>query len=196
MYKLITFVLCVLTSTAHGMPIAYFDFDNDGLQDNSLVVDQGSSFTADIYISGIDMSHGGLLSWGTQLDFDNALLTADSFTINPAWPLVGVGNSIDNAGGKVELLASALFGSDGTLALYDVMFTAQNAGNGLLTLQQLFPGNATFTGFAGADSHDYDGEILFQSADITVTAVPLPPALLLFITGMIAVFARTRRRQY
>ena len=172
------------TATANAAPVVYFDFDGDGLEDVTHTVTEADTFTVDVYVAGVDTTHGGLLSWGTQLDFDNSLLTASSYTISPTWPLPGMTNQIDNASGKAELLATAFAGSSGTQQLYSIDFTADNAGSALLSLQELFPDILTFSGFAGVDGYDYDPEVLFGSASISITAIPVPAAIYLFVSGL------------
>ena len=171
-------------------PIVFFDFDSDGIQDSNHTVSLNENFTVDVYVTNVDNVHGGLISWGTQVDFDNVLLSANSFTIDPAWPLHGVNNQIDNANGKVELLASTFTALTGTQALFSLDFTANSAGVGLFTMQELFPDNLTFTGFAGADGYDYDSEMIFSTASLTVTAVPVMPAAWLFFSGLVVLAAK------
>lgn len=172
------------TVTANAAPVVYFDFDGDGLEDVTHTVTEAGMFTADVYVAGVDTTHDGLLSWGTQLDFDNSLLTASSYEISPTWPLPGMTNQVDNASGNVELLATAFTGSSGTQLLYSINFTADNVGSALLSLQEIFPDNLSFSGFVGADGHDYDPEVLFGSASISITAIPVPAAIYLFISGL------------
>ena len=171
-------------------PIVFFDFDNDGIQDANHIVDLNENFTVDVYVTNVDNAHGGLISWGTQVDFDSALLTANSFNINSAWPLHGVDNQIDNANGNVELLASTFSALTGTQALFSLDLTADSVGVGLFTIQELFPDNLTFTGFAGADGFDYDSEVIFSTASLTVTAVPVMPAAWLFFSGLVVLAAK------
>ncbi len=171
-------------------PIVFFDFDSDGIQDSNHTIGLNENFTVDVYVTNVDNVHGGLISWGAQVDFDNVLLTANSFTINPAWPLHGVNNKIDNANGKVELLASTFSALTGTQALFSLDLTADAAGVGLFSMQELFPDNLTFTGFAGADGFDYDSEVIFSTASLTVTAVPVMPAVWLFFSGLVVLAAK------
>lgn len=182
------------TVTANAAPVVYFDFSGDGLEDATHSVTEAEMFTVDIYVAGVDTTHGGLLSWGTQLDFDNSLLTASSYTISPTWPLPGVSNQIDNASGKAELLATAFTGSIGTQLLYSINFTADNVGSALLSLQEIFPDNPSFSGFAGADGHDYDPEVLFGSTSISITAIPVPAAIYLFLSGLGLLVIKSRGR--
>jgi hypothetical protein len=61
-------------------------------------------------------------------------------------------------------------------------------------MQELFPDNLTFTGFAGADGFDYDSEVIFSTASLTVTAVPVMPAIWLFASGFFVLVAKGARK--
>ncbi len=176
-------------------PVTFFDFDNDAVADANWTVTAGDTFTVDVYVSNVDNAHSGLLSWGVELDFSQSLLSGNSYSIAPAWPFAGVNNQIDNTSGKAELLASALTGSTGSMALFSIEFTATDAGVAALSLQELYPSNASFTGFAGADGYDYDAEVVFDSVNVTINPVPLPASLWLFASGLAGLFVHARRKR-
>ncbi|HHO69024.1 MAG TPA: hypothetical protein ENK12_08340 [Gammaproteobacteria bacterium] len=179
---------------AQAAPVVYFDFTGDGVADSNATVALNGTLTASLYVSGIDTAHGGLVSWGSQIDFGNALLNGTGYTIDPLWPLPGVNNVLDNSQGRIDLLATAFSGQVGTLKLADIVFNAVAAGTTFLNSGELYPSNAGFSGFAGADGFDYDPSVVFSSTTITVSAVPLPGALLLFLSGVGGLSALTRRR--
>jgi len=174
-------------SVVQAAPIVYFDFDGDGLQDSSTSVVLGSSFTASLYVTNVDAVEGGLLGWGSEVNFNNTLISANSYSLDGQWFLPGVENNINNAGSSVELFAARLSGLTGTIKLADINFDTLSIGSSQLTMSELFSANLSFTGFGGASGHDYDANILFSNADATinVSAVPLPPAILLFVSGLI-----------
>jgi len=187
-FSTVLLLSALLSTSVYSMTTVYFDFNGDGLMDSDLLFTSGSSFTVDVYVSGIDNTHGGLISWGTELSFDNTFLTSSSYTIDSLWPLPGVDNNIDNASGTVELLAATFLGGQtGTLKLASITFDAMFEGSTILSIGELFPGNSTFTGFAGMDGHDYDAELTYFSSDITITAVPLPGAIFLFVSGLLGI---------
>ncbi|VAW52128.1 hypothetical protein MNBD_GAMMA06-2234 [hydrothermal vent metagenome] len=187
--------LLLLTGTSvQAAPIVYLDFDNDGLQDTTTSVSTGDSLTASLYITGIDNSFGGLLSWGIQTQFDNTLLSASSYQIEPQWFLEGVNNKIDNTAGTVDILASAFTGFTGTLKLADIIFDTSIDGLAFINLGNINPDLPNFVGFAGADGHDYDGEITFVNATVDIAAVPVPGALFLFISGLVGLIGFKRRK--
>ncbi|VAW58236.1 hypothetical protein MNBD_GAMMA11-1246 [hydrothermal vent metagenome] len=180
--------LALFQQTSQAIPVVYFDFDGDGLQDTSVTAVSGSTLTASLYVANVDDLEGGLLGWGSEINFNNTLLSANSYSIDNQWFLQG-NNNINNAGSSVELFASRLgAGLTGTLKLADISFDTLGAGSSLLTMNELFADNAAFIGFGGANtpSYNYDAEIIFSSANTTVniTAVPLPPAIVLFLSGL------------
>jgi len=185
-------------SVAQAAPIVYFDFDGDGLQDTSTSVALGTSFTAGLYVTNVDSLEGGLLGWGSEINFDNTQLSANSYTIDSQWFIPGNGNNINNAGGSVELFAARLSpGLTGTIKLADINFDTLDIGSSMLTMSELFSGNLDFIGFGGATGYNYDADILFNNADamINVSAVPLPPAILLFISGLLGLVGIRKLRR-
>ncbi len=179
----------------HAAPVVYLDFNNDGLQDTTTNVNTGDSLTASLYISGIDSSFGGLLSWGIQTLFDNTLLSANNYQIEPQWFLEGINNKIDNTTGTVDLLASAFTGSTGTLKLADIIFDTSIDGLAFINLGNINPELPNFVGFAGVDGHNYDPEITFINATVNIAAVPVPGALLLFISGLVGLIGFNKRNK-
>lgn len=175
-------------SVVQAAPIVYFDFDGDGLQDSNTSVLLGDSFTASLYVTNVDSIEGGLLGWGSEVNFSNTILSASSYSIDNQWFLPGIDNNINNAGSSVELFAARLSpGLTGTIKLADINFDTLSIGSSQLTMSELFSNNTNFIGFGGANGYDYDADIIFSNADATinVSAVPLPPAILLFVSGLI-----------
>ncbi len=174
-------------------PVVFFDFNGDGLADSNATVALNQTLTVSLYVSGVDNVHGGLISWGSQIDFGNTVLNGTGYTIEPLWPLAGVNNTLDNSLGRAELLATAFSGRSGTVKLVDIVFDAVASGTTFLNSGELYPSNSSFSGFAGADGYDYDPDIVFSSATVTVSAVPVPAALLLFLSGIGGLSAVARR---
>jgi len=176
-------------------PVVYIDFDGDGLQDTSTSVALGSSVNASLYVSNIDLTDGGLISWGTELSFSSSLLSASSYSIDSLWPLAGANNGINNSTGTVDLLASSFAAHTGTIKLADISFDTLIAGSSILSLDQFNPTSSTFTGFAAANGVDYDALIDFSlaSATINVSAVPVPASIVLFLSGIIGLTGFLRK---
>lgn len=178
-------------------PIVYFDFNGDGLQDTTTSAVLGNTVTAALYVSNVDSMNGGLVSWGVEINFSQSLLFANSYSTASSWPLMGVNNNIDNSTGTVELLANSFTAQTGTIKLADIIFDTQNTGLASITLDEIYPGLTSFSGFTAADGHDYDPDIDFglATATINITNIPLPGALILFISGLAGLmgFRKTRR---
>jgi hypothetical protein len=180
-------LLSLATTQLVAAPIVYFDFDGDGLQDTTTSVALGSALTAGLYVSNVDNLNGGLISWGAEIDFTNSFLSSTSYNIAPTWPLPGVNNNINNSTGAIELLASSFSAQTGTIKLADIFFDTLTSGSTSLNLTELFSNNTSFSAFTAADGFDYDAGIDFSLATstINISAVPVPPSLILFISGLI-----------
>lgn len=183
----------LIQQAAQAAPVVYFDFNGDGLQDTTVSVNLGETFNASLYVTNVDNLQGGLLAWGSEVTFNNAVLSANAFTIDSQWPFEGAENTLTNASGGVDLFASRLSGLTGTIKLADISFNALTAGSSFLSMNELFADNINFVGFGSANGFDYETSteaatgINFSNADatITVSAVPVPPAVILFLSGLL-----------
>ncbi len=194
-YFFVLQLLLCCSLNIHAAPIVYFDFNGDGLQDSSTNITLGSSFTASIMATNVDDPvHGGLIGWGSDIAFDSTQLSASGYTIDTAWPFQGIDNNIDNVSGHIELTASTFIGQSGTVKLADISFDTLSTGTSLLVLSELFADNPGFTGFAAADGFDYDLDVIFNNASITISSVPIPPAVLLFLSGLIGLVSIFKKR--
>ncbi len=188
-------ILSLSSASAMAAPVVFLDFNGDGLQDTTTSVTLGNSVTAELYVSNVDSLNGGLISWGTEINFTNSLLSASAYSI--IWPLPGINNNIDNPTGTTELLASTFTAQTGTFKLADISFDTLNTGLASISLGQLYPDLSTFSGFTAADGLDYDLSINFSlaAATINVTAVPVPGALILFLSGLVGLTGLKHRKQ-
>jgi len=191
--------LSLVASMSNAAPVLYFDFDGDGLQDTSTSVALGDAVTASLYISISDAdttANGGLISWGSEINFTNSILSTNTFNLAPSWPLSGVNNGFDNASGTIDLLGSSFSAQSGTIKLADISFDTLLEGTATLSLNELFPELITFTGFASSNGHDYDAEIDYSlaSANVNVSAVPVPSALILFVSGLVGLLRLSQRK--
>jgi len=191
----------LIQQAAQAAPVVYFDFNGDGLQDTTASVNLGETFNASLYVTNVDNLQGGLLAWGSEVTFNNAVLSANTFTIDSQWPFEGAENTLTNASGGVDLFASRLSGLTGTIKLADISFNALTAGTSFLSMNELFADNVNFVGFGSANGFDYETStqtvagINFSNADasITVSAVPVPPAVVLFLSGLLGLVSIKKR---
>lgn len=184
--------------TVQAAPVVYFDFDGDGLKDSSFSAALGDTLTASLYVTNVDSLQGGLFGWGTEINFLNSELSANSYSIDSQWYLPGVDNFIDNNNSLVSLYSTRLSGLTGTIKLAEISFTTLSAGSSLLSMSELSAGKLNFVGFGGAASYNYDPQIMFgeATATINVSAVPVPPAILLFVSGLIGLMGFKKQRTY
>jgi hypothetical protein len=101
-----------------------------------------------------------------------------------------VGAGVATAGGSSFL--SSFVGP--SVHLFDLTFLATASGTSILSMTDEIPG---FGDFAGLDGFDYDasGELIFLDTQIDINVVPIPPAIVLFGSGLLAVISFARRRQ-
>ena len=186
MTKLLAGMMCLSgLASVQAAPVVYFDLDGDAVMDTNASFTLGDSFVASLYVTDVDGLHGGLISWGTEIVFDNNQLFASGYSIDPGWPLAGSQNNIDNGNGSIELLASSFSAQTGTIKLADISFDSLTTGTSQLSLGELFPTNLTFDAFAGADGYSYDSEVIFNDVSLEITAVPLPATAWLMLSGMV-----------
>jgi hypothetical protein len=178
-----------------GALTVYADLDGDMLYDSQGMFVPGDIFTASIY-ADVDNAHGGLVGFGVSMTFDeppisvNAVPTQlSNVVIDPQWnflPTKSVGVGVLTAAGSS--FASFVGPS---VHLFDATFVAMANGISVLTMTDEI---LNFADFAGLDGFDYDasGELSFLSTEIKV--VPVPPALILFGSGLLGIISFARRR--
>lgn len=192
--------LTLIQTSLQAAPIVYFDFDGDGLKDNNISVNVGDALTASLYVSNVDSLQGGLLGWGLEISYDNNLISASNYNLDNQWFLQGINNNINNIDGTIELLGSRFTGLNGTIKLADISFDALSIGTSTVTLSELYSNNVAFVGFGGANvpSYNYDREIIFTNANaiININPVPLPPSILLFLSGIIGLTIFKKRKNH
>jgi len=192
---LTVFMALGLASVASAAPVTYFDFNGDTLADTSLFIENvGDTFSADIYISGVDDSYNGLISMGLQFSYDYTQVNVMSITTDPAWYLLMAGlPSFDNTAGIAEMGAGKLApGLTGTILLASVDFECVDMGFSELVMGELYPHAPSFDAFVSALGHVYDKEIGYGTAGVT-QVVPIPGAALLLGSGLIGLFGLKRK---
>ena len=146
----------------------------------------GNSFSLDIMgdFSLAETLDGG----GLNLDFSSSLLNVTNVTVNTGlFELFSDPGTIDNNLGTVSDVIFNTFSSNasGQFLIATVDFTAVGIGLGELLLSE-----STLNPFS---SQGMPLDVQFQNASIQVTAVPLPAALWLMLTGCALWWSRARR---
>ncbi len=202
MIRQITTSFMLVTLSLLAVPVSaltvYADLDGDALFDSKGTFNPGDIFTAGIFAE-VDDVHGGLAGFGVRMTFNEPPISVNAaptqlgnVLIDPSWDflaLKSVGAGLVTAGG------SHLFNPPSVgvgVHLFDVTFRAGAQGISILTMTDEIP---NFGDFAGADGFDYDasGELIFLTTQIKV--VPVPPALMLFGSGLLGLISFARRRQ-
>jgi hypothetical protein len=189
------FLAFSLASIASAQPFTFFDFDGDGNADSSWFVPTiGDSFIADVYISDIDTTHGGLLSMGLQLTFDNTLVKVLSLAADDTnWNIPDLENvKFDNAAGIASIAGGTILGGlTGTILLGSIEFQCMGAGVFDVIMGELLPDDPTFNAFVAIDDFVYDKIIDYGFA--SVNQVPIPGTLFLLLSGLIGLVVLRRR---
>ena len=177
-------------------PIVSVDMDptTAGVQ-SSLTVQQGDTFSIDIFISGVEPTLP-LNGFQLMLTDGSALATAESRTLGsfiPA-PPVTIAPPIElpfTAGSDVLIGGTAIgfVGNSGSGVLATVDFVANAAGTTSLALSSVSLTSPPAFSIPGVTT--VDGSLTIQSGPSQLSA---PPALALLLLGGLATWAAARRR--
>jgi hypothetical protein len=161
---------------------------------NPAVVDDGTSFSVDIMISGV-IAGSPLNAFEFDLVFDGSILTATSvvsggFLVAPSFVVQATVGAVSIGFTEVTLLPTGAIGA-GTLAT--VNFDAILPGVSVLDLQNVIL--AEPFGFEIDPEAVLDGSVTVVAAGPRPTAaIPEPSGLLLSAIGFLIVSARLRRQ--
>ena len=164
---------------------AVVSFDTD-----MLTVSPGDNFT--LTVQGSDFP--GIMGGGLNFDFDSSILQINQVTINQSVFEFYIGNGIeegelDHASGMLSNTAFNTFaGAAGNFDIMTIYFTALAEGTSQLSISE-----SSIWVFSDIYGNAIGGDITYASADISVTAVPLPGALWLFGSGLLVLFKVKRR---
>jgi len=159
--------------------------------DSTSIVNQGDIFSLTVQGSGFDTISGG----GLNLSFDASILQVNSVTINQTVFEFYIGGGteegiLDNSFGQLlNTSFNSFFGATGDFDIMDISFTAIGSGVSNLNLSesQLWVFADEFGGY-------YGDQLIFETATVNVSAVPVPAAVWLFGSGLIGLAGFTRRR--
>lgn len=158
---------------------------------SSTSIEEGSSFSVDISISGVS----DLFAFEFDLGFDPSILSAISITEGPfllsGGPTLWLPGAINNTSGLIEFTSNSLQGFDpgvsGSGVLAHIDFTALKTGSSNLNLFNTI----LLDSFLGDISVNN-----VQNANITVTEaqIPEPSTFILFVISLMSfIFVRYQR---
>ena len=161
---------------------------------NPAMVDDGTSFSVDILISGVDVS-SPLNAFELDLVFDGSILTATSvidggFLLAPVFVVQNTVGAVSVEFAEVTLLP---FGASGAGTLATVGFDAILPGVSVLDLQNVIL--AAPFGVPITPAAIDDGSVTVVAAGPgPMPVIPEPSGLLLSAVGFLIVSARVRRQ--
>lgn len=179
----IGFISLSFTVSAHA---AIISFNN-----NSLTVNPGDSFSLTIQGTGFPAIVGG----GLNLDFDASVLQIDQVTTNQSVFEFYLGNGIEeghlnNAAGKLDDTAFNTFiGATGDFDIMTIDFTAIGSG-----LSQLQLSESSVWVFSDVYGNKVGDSLSYISAEVSVSAVPVPAAFWLFGSGLLFITTLVKRK--
>lgn len=154
-----------------------------------------STFTVNLLLDASDApgSHPGLYVGKVILDFDPAKVAYQSFAFtSPVGPLSG-GNPVLGTSGSRQTVVIGFTGASDTSQIGTFTFLAgANPGGTTLGLAEYQPFPGTFFSKLPTDQRFHP---VASGASLSISAVPLPGAAWLFVTGLGAVAARAARRR-
>ncbi|WP_446812248.1 VPLPA-CTERM sorting domain-containing protein (plasmid) [Methylomonas sp. 2BW1-5-20] len=154
----------------------------------STTVNLGDTFS--LVLKG-ELFPAGLDGGSVDVNFDSSMLHADTVSVNSSlWNFASVPGAIDNTTGKIEFTDFAQFGANTTNNLFNIAtftFTAIGSGSSQITL--VTNNNDPFATGGNPITPT------FSNAEVNIlqSAVPLPAAFWLFLSGLGSFAALGRR---
>lgn len=171
-YGVVVCLLC-LQGMFSAAQAAVVSFNN-----NALSVNESDTFSLTIMGSAFPEIVGG----GLNLDFDPAVVQIDSVAINTTvFDFYTAEGSLDNLVGTLTDTSFNTFaGVSGSFDIMTIGFTAVGAGVSTLMLSE-----SSIAVFSDSSGNTIGDQISYETATITVSAVPVPAAIWLFASGLI-----------
>lgn len=158
---------------------------------NALSVNSGDGFSLTVQGSGFPAIVGG----GLNIDFDASVLQIDQVITNTSVFEFYLGNGteegrLDNGAGHLTDTAFNTFlGVTGDFDIMTINFTAIGSGSSQLLLSE-----SSIWLFSNVFGQRVGNSISYETAQIDVTAVPVPAAIWLFGSGLLALTSLVRRK--
>ncbi len=146
----------------------------------------GDTFFVDVTGSGFPTTEGG----GVNLFYDASIVTVTSVSIDAGiWDFVNDFGTIDNGTGTVsDILVSAFPGvATGSFVVATIEFQAVGLGSSPLTITE-----SALNPWASGGSAINPS---FQAGSVTVSTVPLPGAVLFFMSGLLGLIGIAKKRK-
>lgn len=161
-------LVSLLTAPVHAATVAFA---------TSPTVNLGATFTLDLIGTGFA---GGTDGGGVNVAFDASVLNVLSVSLDPIWDVWADTGTIDNSGGSITGIDFSTFSSmPSDFTIGSIQFQAIGAGASGLSLTESF-------GIGGFALSGEPQTVSFLDGSISVTAVPLPAALWLMLSGLTA----------
>ncbi len=166
------------------------DFDGDGNYDPIVKAKAGDTLIGGYY-AAIDDLDGGLQSYGVEVQFDQSHLNVSNLVSDPQWFLPET-IDWDNAAGIASAFDGRIGGVGGFVHLFDVTYEVGRSDSSMVTMSDIFPGNAAFDGFVLADGTVLDGSLNYLPTAVVPEAETW--AMMIIGAGMIGFAARRRQK--
>ncbi len=182
-------LLILATGVVTAAPLGWMDIGPDGSSDTTYTLMVGESFTADVFVSNLQPP---VYTMGFKITFDPAQLALTSAQVyddpQQGWPYEP---TVSTGFGSADLMGGSALGvaHSGKVKLATLTFECLGEGISLLDLGP--------TDILGAGFYTGSGKINVNWQDdveVRQQVVPLPPALLLFGSGLLGLMGIGRKR--
>ncbi len=183
-------LLILATGVVTAAPLGWMDIGPDDSADTTYTLMVGESFTADVFVSDLPEVY----TMGFKITFDPAQLALTSAQVyddpQQGWPFKP---TVSTGLGSADLMGGSPLGvaHSGEVKLATLTFECLGQG---ISLLDLGPTDILGAGFYTGSGVKIDDTIVWQDVEVRQQVVPLPPALLLFGSGLLGLMGIGRKR--